>query len=126
MPIVTAAKRGRQFPRWRDIGIAVQNMADLVRIFLVHTRQRQVREPFCSRNIKSLGGRICLDVFLTRSVLSRKPDHRRDEKDTNQIVKMSQAHCRNNDATIWLGKDCTTDFQSHPLALSSVAQPLDW
>ncbi len=44
MPIVTTAKRRRQFSGRRDIGIAVEHVRNLVRIFFVHARQGELGE----------------------------------------------------------------------------------
>src|SRR5439155_18402898 len=52
MPVVAAAKRRRQLPRWRNVGVAVQEVADLVRIFLVHARERQLREALRRFRVK--------------------------------------------------------------------------
>src|SRR5438067_6776250 len=35
MPVVATAESGREFPRWRYIRIAIQDMTNLVRVFLV-------------------------------------------------------------------------------------------
>ena len=56
MPVVAAAKRGCQFS-WRgDIGVAIENMADLVGIFLVDARQCQLCKTFGSMSIKGITG----------------------------------------------------------------------
>ena len=50
MPVIASVKRRRQGPRRRYILIAVQIVRDLVRILLMHTRQRQIRKAlrgFC-------------------------------------------------------------------------------
>src|SRR5438874_12363868 len=87
MPIVTAAKRGRKVS-WRcNISVAVQNVTDLVRIFLVHTCQRQFCETFCSRSIKVSRGRL-RGAFLTSRVFSRSADDRRRQNYTNKILQI--------------------------------------
>src|SRR5712692_10393328 len=54
MPVIAAVERRRELARRRDVLIGVQTVRDLVWIFLVHARQREVGE--------SLGGmRVELD-----------------------------------------------------------------
>ena len=53
MSVVTGVKRRREFSRRRDIFVAVQNMTDLVRILLLHARQRELRKSFRCFFIKS-------------------------------------------------------------------------
>src|SRR4029453_15643425 len=87
MPIVTPAKRRRQFP-WRgDIGVAVQNVTDLVRVFLTHTLQRQLCETFGNMSIKSFPGRIRLWAFLRSSVFSRNAEQWRCRKRANKLLQ---------------------------------------
>ncbi len=52
MPIVAAVKRRGQLARRRHILRAVQNVADLVRIFLPHASERELREPFRRRRLQ--------------------------------------------------------------------------
>ena len=72
MPVVAAAKRRREFMRRRDIGIAVQYMTDLVRILLVHARERQPRESLRSFRVE-----------CRSSSLSRDRDQRDQERNKN-------------------------------------------
>ena len=58
MPVVTAAECGGELARRGDIGIAVQNMTDFVRILFLNTRQRQLREALRGMNVKSTKGEI--------------------------------------------------------------------
>ena len=108
MPIITAAKRRCQFPWRRDIGIAVQNMTNLVRILLMHTLQRQLCESFGSMSIKSSTGRIRLRAFRNSSVFSGNTEAGRCYKGAEEAPqtrrKRSEAHRRNNDATVSLRK----------------------
>ena len=46
VPVVTTAKRRRQFSRRRDIRVAIEHVTDLVRKFLVHAGQREFGETF--------------------------------------------------------------------------------
>ncbi len=52
MPVVAAVEGGCQFARRRDIRIAVQDVADLVRIFFVHAGERESRETFRGHGIE--------------------------------------------------------------------------
>jgi len=52
MPVVAAIERGSQFPGRGHIGIAIQRMANLVWVFFVDTRQREICEPFSSLNVE--------------------------------------------------------------------------
>ena len=45
MPVVAPIECGRQFSRRCRIRIAVQGMANVVRIFLVDARERKIRKP---------------------------------------------------------------------------------
>src|SRR5207244_11878729 len=45
MPVVTPIKRRRELVRRRDVCVAVQDMTDLVRVFLPNTRERELGEP---------------------------------------------------------------------------------
>ena len=109
MPIVTAAKRRRQFPWRRDIGVAVQNVTDLIRVFLMHALQRQVCETFGSMSIKCSGGGSRLGAFLMSSVFSLNVEQGRYHNCANQFLqkrKMKfEGHSGHNHATAWLRKD---------------------
>ncbi len=85
MPIVTAAKRRCQFPWRRDICVAVQNVTDLVRVFLPHTLQRQLCETFGSMSIKCSARRLRLRAFLMSSAFSRDAEQGRRHKCANQF-----------------------------------------
>src|SRR5437773_3103184 len=52
MPVVAAIKCGCEFTRRRNLGVAVKHMTDLVRIFLLDARQRQLRESLCGMRIE--------------------------------------------------------------------------
>src|SRR4051812_43110109 len=88
MPIVTAAKCRCQFPRRRDISVAVQNVADLVRVFLMDALQRQFCEPLGSRSVKFFGGRLCDAVFLIGSAAASRPaQYQHCEQGADEILK---------------------------------------
>ena len=87
MPIVAAAKCGCQFPRRRDIGVAVQNVADLVREFLMHALQRQLCETFGSMSIKCSAERIRLWAFLKSTVFSHNAEEGRCHKRANKLLQ---------------------------------------
>src|SRR5215475_13729074 len=109
VPIVTPVKGRRQF-LWRcDIGVAVQNMTDLVRIFLVDTRQGQLCEPLGSRRIKSFAGRFCTRAFLrstAAAIRTTNYHHCQQAADENRKTsKMkSERHGRENHASAALGE----------------------
>ena len=52
MPVVATTKRRRQFARWGRVRVAVENVADLIRIFLAHASEREAGESLCSMRIK--------------------------------------------------------------------------
>jgi len=87
MPIVAPAKGRCQFPRWRDIGVAVQNVTDLIRIFLMHALQRQLCEAFGSMSIKCCGGGTHRWAFLVSSVFGCNAEHGRCHKRANKILQ---------------------------------------
>ena len=102
MPIVAAAKRWRQFSWRRDIGVAVQNVTDLVRIFLVHARQCQLCEAFGSTNVKCFGRRLRLRACLMSHISSRNADQRRPQKCANQFPRNCTVKLEDHGATITL------------------------
>ena len=79
MPVVTAIKCGGELP-WRgDIGVAIQNMTDFVRILFLDARERQLRESLGGTNVKSAKGRIRRGE-LRGSILSHRYDRRKQEQ----------------------------------------------
>ena len=64
MPIVAAAKSRRQFPRRRHISIAVQDMADLVRIFLFRRRPA----PACANRSAAAESKVGAGVSVAASI----------------------------------------------------------
>ena len=52
MPVVTAVERGCELPWRRDISIAVEHVADLVWIFLVHACQCEFGETIGGFRVK--------------------------------------------------------------------------
>src|SRR3954451_22388056 len=56
MPVVAAVKRRRQLARRQHIFVRVEIVRDLVRILLVHARQREVREALGGLLIEFGGG----------------------------------------------------------------------
>jgi hypothetical protein len=93
MPVVTAAKRRREFVRRRDIGIAIQHVTDLVRIFLVHARERQLRESLRRFRVESATGRIRRGGRRSSS-LSRDSDQRDQEQNKNATRHFAANYCR--------------------------------
>jgi hypothetical protein len=54
MPVVATTEGGREFARRRDIGITVQNMTDLVRIFFVDASEGEFGKSFRCGRIKTI------------------------------------------------------------------------
>ena len=52
MPVVATTESGREFARRRNIGIAVQDVADLVRIFFLDACQRELGETISRFRVK--------------------------------------------------------------------------
>ena len=52
MPVVATEEGGREFARRSDIRVAVQDVADLVRIFLVDTGEGEIGEAFRGRGVE--------------------------------------------------------------------------
>src|SRR5436190_5466404 len=66
MPVVAPVECGSQLS-WRShVCIAVQSMANLVRIFLVDTRECQIRESLSSLDVKTGGSRWGLSTHKVR------------------------------------------------------------
>ena len=55
MPVIASEECRRQLARRRDICIAVQSVAHVIGIFLIHTGQRQIGEALGSAGVE--GGR---------------------------------------------------------------------
>src|SRR4029453_13859361 len=62
MPVIASIKCGCEFTRRRDIGIAVKHMTDLIRIFLLDARQRQLRESLCGMNLELWSNAVSSDA----------------------------------------------------------------
>src|SRR5438045_5957545 len=58
MPVVTAVECGREFARRRHVGVAVEQVADLVWIFLRDTAEREIGEMLRGLRVESALGRI--------------------------------------------------------------------
>ena len=54
MPVVATTKGGREFARRRDIGITVQDVTDLVRIFFVDAGEGEFGKSFRRGRIKTI------------------------------------------------------------------------
>src|SRR5437870_10483392 len=85
MPVVAAAESRRQFPRRRNVSVAVQHVADLVRIFLVHARQRELCESFRRFRVESAGG-------CRRGIFSSQPDDWHERQNTENIFHPQTVH----------------------------------
>src|SRR5689334_802423 len=66
MPVVAAVECGSQPPWGSYICIAVQGMANFVRIFLVDARECQIRESLSSLDVKTGGSRCGLSTHNVR------------------------------------------------------------
>src|SRR5438105_4928317 len=63
MPVVTAIKCGGELP-WRgDIGVAIQNMTDFVRILFLDARERQLANRSAERTSKPLKDGFAVENF---------------------------------------------------------------
>src|SRR5215471_12134582 len=58
MPVVTTTESRREFVRRRHVGIAVQNVTDLVRVFLVNAGEREFCESFGGGCVEYRRGRV--------------------------------------------------------------------
>jgi len=58
VPIVATTEGGREFARRRYIGIAVQDVTDLVRIFLVDAGEGEFSKSFRRSRIKCWSARV--------------------------------------------------------------------
>jgi hypothetical protein len=85
VPIVTPAKRRRQFPWRSNIGVVVQNVTDFIRIFLMDALQRQLCEPLGSMSIKCSAGGTRRWTFLMSSVFSLNAEQGRSHNRARQF-----------------------------------------
>src|SRR5438094_4256068 len=77
MPVVTAVESRGQFPRRSHIGVAVEHVADLIRVFLSHAGQRQLGEPFRRDGIK-----------LRSNVFSNDVDYWKQQNSTDKTLHL--------------------------------------
>ena len=109
VPVVTTAKRGCQFTWRRDIGFAVENVTDLVRIFLMHALQRQICETFGSMSIKCSAGGTRRWTFLMSSVFSLNAEQGRSHNRKRQFLQKRTMkfddHSGHHHAAVRLRKD---------------------
>src|SRR5205823_4613185 len=56
MPVVAAIKRGRKLAWRRHVCVAIQDMTNLVRVFLADTRERQFREALRRLQVEAQSG----------------------------------------------------------------------
>src|SRR5439155_26607153 len=82
MPVVTAIKCRRELTRRRNIGVAIKHMTDLVWIFLLDARQRQLRESLCYMRIE-----------LCRNVGSRDADQWNQQESEEKSVHPARTVC---------------------------------
>src|SRR5216117_3697310 len=83
MPVVTAIKCGRELTWRSDIGVAVQNMTDFVRILFLDASQRQLREAFGGLKVKSArrtAGRIRRGELWSSILFRRRGNAKRKQK----------------------------------------------
>src|SRR5437016_12119874 len=85
MAAVAAAARRRQLPRRRNVSGAVPHVAYLVRIFLVHARQRELCESFRRFRVESAGG-------CRRGIFSSQPDDWYEHQNTESIFHPRTVH----------------------------------
>src|SRR4051794_4914753 len=88
MPVVTTAESRRQFSRRRDVGVAIENVADLVRIFPADTGERQIGESL--RRFR---------VETRRWLFRRRRDRKQNQNCSREVfhfgVRHSSASVRN-------------------------------
>jgi hypothetical protein len=65
MPVIAAIKGRRQYSWWDRICIAIQRVADVIWVFFVNARERQISEPLRSVDVKLWRHSGC---FGTRNV----------------------------------------------------------
>src|SRR6266536_4449789 len=82
MPVVTAIKCRRELTRRRNIGVAIKHMTDLVWIFLLDARQRQLRESLCDMRIE-----------LWRNVVSRDADQWNQQESEEKSLHPARILC---------------------------------
>ena len=76
MPVIASVERWRQFSRRCHIRIAVQGVANVVRIFLVDARERKIGEPLSGVGVKH--GWACAGLRNTHSSNREEGKHRAD------------------------------------------------
>jgi len=76
MPIVTAIETWRKLSRWRHIRIAIQHVADFVRVLFLHAGEREISEALGSDGLKF------------RSVLRRPSDKRKQQERKNESLHL--------------------------------------
>src|SRR4029077_15917519 len=69
MPVVAAVESGSQFSRRFHIRIAAQRMTDVIWVFFVDAREREIGESLRSIDVKTGG---CDSALSTRNVRSKK------------------------------------------------------
>src|SRR5919201_5422080 len=91
MPVVATTKSGREFTRRRHVRVAVQNMTDLVWVFLVDASERELCESLCGFFIE----RGCHRIFGGESE-HRKKNQRSDQNShlVNLIAESVICDCR--------------------------------
>ena len=69
MPVVATVERRRELSRRRDVRVRVQVVRDLVRILLVHARERETRKPISSASVElgALSGSVHREKEKNRS-----------------------------------------------------------
>src|SRR5207244_6842280 len=105
VPVVTTTECGRQFSWRRHIRVAVEHVAELVRIFFVHAREREFGEALRRFCVESASGRIRHGGVRRFGCES----HRRNEQEHKQkIFHFSPSFC-------WWGQ--TLSSQSIPIRI---------
>jgi hypothetical protein len=76
VPVVAAVERGCQLSRRCHIRIAVQAVANMVRVFLVDARKRKIGKPLSSVGVKRRW--VCRSLCNTEFANSEDQKHRAD------------------------------------------------
>src|SRR4029453_4733987 len=90
MPVIASIKCGCEFTRRRDIGIAVKHMTDLIRIFLLDARQRQLRESLCGMNLELWSNAVSSDA----DQWSQEESEEKKSRHRARILRLRSTGCQ--------------------------------
>src|SRR4029453_11804948 len=90
MPVIAAIKCGCEFTRRRNIGVAVKHMTDLIRIFLLDARQRQLRESLCGMNLELWSNAVSSDA----DQWSQEESEEKKSRHRARILRLRSTGCQ--------------------------------